>query len=59
MELQISYSICAEVQKESILWGKETRNRRDTEETVRMEKDKNNRGGGVPRPYTYAHRNTT
>ena len=54
MELQVSYSICAKVSKESILRRKKERNRSDTKEIVRMEEGEYNRGRSVPGPCTYA-----
>ena len=58
MELQISHSVCAEVQKESALQRKKTRGGRNPKDTLRMEKDKNSRGRSVPGPCTYAGGNT-
>ena len=59
MELQISYSICAEVPEESILWREKERDRSDIKETVRMERNQHNRGGGMSGSYTYASGDTT
>ena len=53
MKLQVSHSVCTEVQKESILRNRKIRNRRDIKETMRMEGDKHNRSGSKPRLYTY------
>lgn len=54
MELQISHSICSKVPQESILQGEEGRGRENTEDTLRVEEDKDRRSGGVPGPCTYA-----
>ena len=59
MELQISYSICTEVTKKSILRREKERDRSDIKETVRMEENKYNRGRGMPRSCTYASGDTT
>ena len=56
MELQISYSVCAEISAESVLRRKAARNRRDTENAVQLEKDTNHRGRSVPRPCPHAGR---
>ena len=53
LELQISHSVCAKVQKENILRRKERRNRENIERTERMERSKHNRGRGLPRAHTY------
>ncbi len=54
MELQISHSICTEVPKEDILSGKATRDRRNTQEIVRVEAGGNNRGRSMPGSHPYA-----
>ena len=59
MELQISHSLRTEVQEESVLQRKETRGRKNTENTLRMEKDKNRGSRSMSRSCTYAGRNTT
>ena len=58
MELQISYSICTEVQEKSFLQRKEGRGRKNTENPVRAEKDQDYRSRSVSRPRTYAAGNT-
>ena len=52
------YSIRTEVQEESVLQRKETRGRENTENTLRMEKDKNCGSRSMSRSCTYAGRNT-
>ena len=59
MELQISHSICTKISKKSFLWRKAGRNRKDIADTVRLEKDKDRRGRGMPRSRTYVGRDTT
>ena len=59
MELQVPHSICAEVSKESILRGKAARDRRNIEDIVQLEKDKDSRSRGVPGPRAYAGRDTS
>ena len=58
VESQLSYSVYAKVQKESIVQRKEAGSRRNPENTVRLEKDKNSGRGGVPGLCAYADRNT-
>lgn len=58
MELQISHSVCTEVQEESVLQRKKMRGRRNTENTLRMEKDKNRGSGSMPRPRAHVDRDT-
>ena len=53
MELQVSHSICAEIQTKSILWGKKIRNKRNIEVTMSMERGENNRGWSMSGSYTY------
>ena len=53
------YSIRTEVQEKSVLQRKETRGRKNTENTLRMEKDKNRGSRSMSRSCTYAGRNTT
>ena len=59
MELQVPHSICAEVSKESILRGQAARDRRNIEDIVQLEKDKDSRSRGVPGPCAYAGRDTS
>ena len=40
MELQIPYSVCAEISQEGVLWGKEARDRRNSANAVCVEKVK-------------------
>lgn len=54
MELQIPHSICTKVPQESILQGKEGRGRKNIENALRVEEDKDCRSGGVPGSRTYA-----
>ena len=58
MELQVSHCICTKVQETGILWGETAGNRRNTADTVQLEKDKDSGGGSVPRSRAYAVRNT-
>lgn len=50
MELEVSHRICAEISKESILWGKAERDRRNTADAVQLEEDQDHRGRGMPGP---------
>ena len=59
MELQISYSICAKVQKESILSRKAIGSRENTKNAVRMEESRNHRSRSMPGPCAYVGRDTT
>ena len=59
MELQISYSVCAEVYKKSIFLEKETSSREDTTATMLVERRKHNRGRNLPRSCTYVSGDTT
>ena len=59
MELQISHSVCSEVQKKSILQRKKTGGRRNSKNTVQLEEDKNRRGRSVPGSCTYVGRDTS
>ena len=59
MELQVSHSVCAEVQKKSVLQRKKTGGRRNSKNTVQLEEDKNHRGRSLPGPCTYAGRDTS
>ena len=55
MELQIPYSNCAQIiSKESVFRRKEKGGRKNTATVMRMERDKDNRSGGMPRPCAYA-----
>ena len=54
MELQISHSICAEVQKTNLLRRTQSGSRKDTERAVRVEGDKDNRSRDMPGPCAYA-----
>lgn len=58
MELQVSYSICAEVQEKGVSWRKAAENRENMANAVQLEGE-DSRGRGLPRPRTYADRNTT
>ena len=59
MELQIPHSVCAKISQAGVLQRKEGSSRENTQATVRIERGKNNRSRGVPRPHTYAGGNTT
>lgn len=52
----ISCSICAKVPKGSILRGMASRDRSSSAEVVRVERGRDNRGGGVSGSYPYADR---
>ena len=54
MGLQVSYSICAQIQKKSILRRKEIGNRRNNKTIMSVEGSRYNRGRGVSRPHPYA-----
>ena len=45
--------------RRSILWREKERDRSDIKETVRMERNQHNRGGGMSGSYTYASGDTT
>ena len=47
------YSVCAEIQKKSILRRKARRKKRDTANTVSMEGCRNHRRGSLSSAYTY------
>lgn len=53
MELQVSHSVCAEVQTESILWREEDRDTRDIEDTMPMERSRSDRGRDMSWSYTH------
>ena len=59
MELQISHSVCTEVQKKSVLQRKKTGGRRNSKNTVQLEEDKNRRGRSLPGPCAYVGRDTS
>ena len=59
MELQISHSLCAKIQKANFLWRAQSRSGENIKGIVRMERDNDNRGGSVPKSHTHAGRNTT
>ena len=54
MELQVPYSICAEISQEGVFRRKTPRNKRDIEVAMSMEGSRNSRRGSMSRPYTYA-----
>ena len=56
MELQISHSVCTEVQKKSVLQRKKTGGRRNSKNTVQLEEDKNRRGRSLPVPCAYVEK---
>ena len=58
MELQVPYSICAKVSQKGVLWRETARDRRNIEDTVQLEEDKDSRSRSVPGPRTYAGRDT-
>ena len=41
--------------RRQVIWEDKARHRSDVKEIVRIQGSGNNRGGGVQRPYTYAH----
>ena len=59
LELQIPYSICAEISSKSFLWTEAARNRGNIKNIVRMEESKHHRGGSVPGSHPYAGRDTS
>ena len=58
MELQVPYSVCPEVPAERILWREEGGDRKNTQTVMRMEGNRDNRSGDVPRPCAYADKYT-
>ena len=54
MELQIPYSVCTEISKKGVLRREATRDRRNIEDAVQLEKDKDSRSRGVPGPCAHA-----
>ena len=59
MELQVPYSICAEISAESIFRREAKRNPRNIAKIVRMERGRNHRRGGMPGSHTYVGEYTT
>ena len=58
MELQVPHSICPKVSQEGVLWRETARDRRNIEDAVQLEEDKDSRSRGVPGPCAYAGRDT-
>lgn len=58
LELQISHSLCAEIQAEGVLRGEACRGGKDTPFALRMEEDNDIGGGGGPRPCAHVARNS-
>ena len=54
MELQVPHSICPKVSQEGVLWRETARDRRNIEDAVQLEEDKDSRSRGVPGPCAYA-----
>ena len=59
MELQISHSVCAEVPAQSILQGETSSSRENITATMRVERRKNYRGRGMPKPHPSVCGDTT
>ena len=59
MELQVSRSICTEIQKKSILLRKESRNKRNIKTVMPVEGSRNSRRRSMSRPYTHAVKHLT
>ena len=53
MELPIPYSVCAEISQEGVLRRETMRDRRNIEDAVPLEKEKDSRSRGVPGPCTH------
>ena len=51
-------NISIKIYKKRILWQKAAGDRSNSKNTLRLEKDKNNRSRGVPGSYSYALRDT-
>ena len=54
MELQVPYSICAEIPAESILCGQTVGSGRDTKGVMQRERRNDHNGGSMPGSCTYA-----
>lgn len=58
LELQIPHSVRAQIQAEGVLRREKARNRKNPLVAMRMEENNDSGGGGLPRPYTHASRDT-
>lgn len=54
MELQVPYSVCAEIPKEGVFRRKTPGDKRNIEAVMSVEGSRDNRRRSMPRPYTYA-----
>jgi len=52
------YSICAKIQKESVLRREKKRNWKHSEDAVQLERDQDYRSRGMPGPHPHADRDT-
>ena len=59
MELKVPHRVCAEIPKEGILWGKESRDPRDTAAVMPMERSRNHRRRSVSGSYPSAAKYST
>ena len=59
MESQVPHSICPKVSQEGVLWRETARDRRNIEDAVQLEEDKDSRSRGVPGPCTHVSGDTS
>ena len=59
MELQIPYSVCAEISATNNIWATESRDRKNTQRVMPMERDNDHRSRIMCEPCTHADRDST